>query len=717
VIAAGVIIGAVEAVLAVAFAAFVYGGLLSQNLPDGIGLYLAAAALTLATLAWRAGRRGVVGSVQDAAAAVLAIAAATAAAKAVQLQQIAATAGLKDRGPDVFLTVIAATLLVTVLCGAVFLVLGWRRWGNLIRFVPYPVVGGFLAGTGWLLMSGGIYVTGSVPIDFVRLDELVRPYTLLRWLPALGFGMILLLAVRTLRRPLVIPVTIVIGLVGFVLVALVTGSSLGEVRSGGWLLGPFETTRLWQPWTFRAITGADWATVAESWPVVATAVFVATLALLFNVGGTELLLDRDLDTNEELRDAGVLNVVSGALGGIPGYHALSLTALAVRMNVDARRAGLIAALVPAAAVVFGSGVELIPRVIVGGLLVFVGLAFIVEWAWDKRKILPRSDYLVVLVILAVIVALGYLAGIVVGLVLAAVLFAVSYGRVDLVREGSFGDTYHSNVDRPAPERAALRAMRDRVQILRVSGFVFFGSTASMLRRIRAGAGFSPPRFLVIDLWRVIGMDASAVVAFSKAMRLAGSAGSELIITGASEPVRADLERGGVTEREGSVRFEPDLDRGLERCEEVLLGEARPPASDVLSPDGHGPPTLLVPHMERVEVNEGAVLLRQEETHGDLFVLAEGRLSAETVTPHGRRVRLRILRPGAVVGELAFYTGAPRTADVVAETPCVLLRCSREQIERIEAEDPEAAIALHRWFATTIAGRLSETTHGLDALLD
>ncbi len=155
-IAAGIIVGAVETVLAVAFAAFVFGGLLSQSLPDGIGLYLAAAVLTLATLAWRAGRRGVVGSVQDAAAAVLAVAAAAAAAKATQLQQVATLAGLEDyEGPDVFLTVIAATLVVTVLCGVVFLVLGWRRWGNLIRFVPYPVVGGFLAGTGWLLLTGG----------------------------------------------------------------------------------------------------------------------------------------------------------------------------------------------------------------------------------------------------------------------------------------------------------------------------------------------------------------------------------------------------------------------------------------------------------------------------------------------------------------------------------------------------------------------------------
>ena len=101
-IVAGVIIGAVEAVLAISFAALVFGGYLAQFLADGIGLYLGAAALTLAILAWRAGARGVVGSMQDAAAAVLAVVAATTALDAF---------GSLDRA---FLTVVAATLVVTV---------------------------------------------------------------------------------------------------------------------------------------------------------------------------------------------------------------------------------------------------------------------------------------------------------------------------------------------------------------------------------------------------------------------------------------------------------------------------------------------------------------------------------------------------------------------------------------------------------------------------
>ncbi|HET7237344.1 MAG TPA: cyclic nucleotide-binding domain-containing protein, partial [Actinomycetota bacterium] len=69
------------------------------------------------------------------------------------------------------------------------------------------------------------------------------------------------------------------------------------------------------------------------------------------------------------------------------------------------------------------------------------------------------------------------------------------------------------------------------------------------------------------------------------------------------------------------------------------------------------------------------------------------------------------------GEVAMYTGVPRTADVVAETPAVVLRLSKASIERIETTEPELAAALHRWLAGTIAGRLDDTLKALDALFD
>jgi SulP family sulfate permease len=81
------------------------------------------------------------------------------------------------------------------------------------------------------------------------------------------------------------------------------------------------------------------------------------------------------------------------------------------------------------------------------------------------------------------------------------------------------------------------------------------------------------------------------------------------------------------------------------------------------------------------------------------------------------MRLRTLRPGVVVGEVAMYSGVPRTADVVAETPSVVLKLSKDSIERMESEDPELAAALHRWLATTLAGRLGESLKAFDALFD
>src|SRR5438552_4974188 len=206
----GLIIGAVEVVLAISFASLVFGGYLYYYLADGIGLYLVAGALTLAIVAWRAGKRGAVGSIQDAAAAVLAL---------LAFRTALDTHGSPDRA---FLTVVAATLVVTVLTGITFLVIGAFKLGNLIRLVPYPVVGGFLAGTGWLLVKGGIQVATGIPPTVSSFHFLTGGFELLRWVPAVVFGAFMLWMTRVVKRPLVIPAVILGGLVLFAIGMLVT---------------------------------------------------------------------------------------------------------------------------------------------------------------------------------------------------------------------------------------------------------------------------------------------------------------------------------------------------------------------------------------------------------------------------------------------------------------------------------------------------------------
>ena len=196
----GVIIGAVEVVLAVAFAAFVFGGVLVRRsgrrhraVPrcgraDARGSSRGGRAPEASSAACRTPRRPCSRSWQRAGAAK--------AAAIVQGRRDRRRRGLRgsrrlpdrrrrDAGRD----------------GAVRCRLPRRsgrfRLGNLVRFVPYPVVGGFLAGTGWLLFKGGIYVASGVEVHLrTHRRSWCSPVTLKRWVPAFVFGVILLVAVR-----------------------------------------------------------------------------------------------------------------------------------------------------------------------------------------------------------------------------------------------------------------------------------------------------------------------------------------------------------------------------------------------------------------------------------------------------------------------------------------------------------------------------------------
>lgn len=263
------------------------------------------------------------------------------------------------------------------------------------------------------------------------------------------------------------------------------------------------------------------------------------------------------------------------------------------------------------------------------------------------------------------------------------------------------------------EREARRALGPRVQILRLSGYVFFGMVSGLLERIRTRVEGGTLRYLVIDLRRVTGMDSSAVLAFRKVAQLAAAHGFELVLTGVPEPVMTSLTLGGVVAFDGVVRFEPDLDRGLQVCEDGLLASHPSPSDSAPA----GMPSGLGLYVSRESLAPGAVLIRQGEPPDDVFVLESGRLQVEMTTPEGVRVRLRTVLPGVVVGEIALYTGVARTADVVAETPSVILRLSRASIERIEATEPELAAELHRWLAGTLSERLNETLLAFYALLD
>jgi len=186
----GLVIGILMVMIAVSFAALIYAGDLSSFASSGIGFILMGTAIVSAVVALLGSHPSAIAIDQDISAAILALVAAS------TLGAIpAATPEQK------FATIVILVIGSTLTTGLLFLLLGRYRLGDLIRFLPYPVVGGFLAGTGWLLATGAI----GVMADATSGVALWQPETLARWLPGLVLALALLLVLKRYRHFLILP--------------------------------------------------------------------------------------------------------------------------------------------------------------------------------------------------------------------------------------------------------------------------------------------------------------------------------------------------------------------------------------------------------------------------------------------------------------------------------------------------------------------------------
>src|SRR5581483_8563953 len=207
-----------------------------------------------------------------------------------------------------------------------------------------------------------------------------------------------------------------------------------------------------------------------------SAALLSVIAILMNATGIELDARRDIDLDRELRTAGIANLAAGIGGGSPGFHSVTLSVLASRLAARGPLAGVAVALVCFAALLFAEVLlDLLPTPLLGGLLIFIGGRLVFDWlirSWSK---LSRWEYAVVVLIFAVIGAIDFGWGILVGLVAAALLFAVEYGRVEIVRHFMTGRDYQSGHDSSEERRELLRAAGEAILILRLQGFIFFGT--------------------------------------------------------------------------------------------------------------------------------------------------------------------------------------------------------------------------------------------------
>lgn len=704
---AGAVIGLSAVVFVISFTAILYNGDLQPLLSRGIGLALLGAAVMGAAGTLLFSFRGTICQPQDVTTVLLALAAARVAE------------GSSHLGPDALFATIATLVAITALVTGIALYLfGRLKLCFVARFIPYPVLGGLLAATGYLLTFGAIGMTLQQNVTIWDLFELFDRAALMRWLPWIAAGGAMVVVTRVLAHKLILPLSILAVGLGFYLILAARGLSLQDARDMGLLLGPFTGKDFVEGLDPSLLMRVDWWAIQQEAPIVITVASVAILGTLLNAISQEVATGQDLDLNKDLRGAGAANALSGCFGGLVGYHIIAETLLAWRMGLVGAAAGLSAAAACLIVLVFGAEfLSLLPSGLFAAVISFLGLDLLYGWLWLERRRLPLRDFAIVLLILVVAATIGFMEALAAGLVVAAMIFIFSYARIDFLRPVSSLRLRRSIVERSDEEADYLTEVGGRVAIFELRSFLFFGTANALLERVSMFLSKKDEvlDFIVLDFKHVQGLDASATFALTKIAEVCRQEGASLVISGMLPEIRQQYEVFTDPEADNKLLQFKSLDDALQTMETVLLSRrdrasSRGAVSLFLSGLGKRYPSLdLEQIFESVELADGDVLVTQGQTSRDIYVLQSGLLRAEVKDDQGNALVVARVLPGGIIGEVAYYGSGERSATLVAEGPAMLLMLTPDKLEGEAGLPPSLVVELHQLIASQLARRLIRMT--------
>jgi SulP family sulfate permease len=704
IVATGVVGGLDGISFAIAIASLLFAGNLSSGLGVGITAALASSIVVTVILALRSAIATNVAAVQDVGAAILAA-------------TLAISAGSLVAAPEARVATAFAIIAISSLVTAVVLfATGQFNAARIVRFFPLEVLAGFMAATGWFLLTGAVAVTTGAPPTLAAWLSLGDPQAAMLFLPALVLGFAIYVGQTRYPHPLTL-----IGLL-FAATALfhawrhLSGMSIDDAANAALLPTLGETAVLSLP--FPAMLGdVHWATVFSSLPAIFIVAVLSLFGALMNVSALELSSGEDVDIGRELKLTGVANVFAGAAGGPPGYTDLAGSLLARNLGVRMRGAGLAMAAVEFAGLFWASTIiPYIPSFVAAGLITYYGIDLIREWLIGTREKFSLREWLVVVVIVAISSLYSFIVAILVGFFIATILFALSYAYTSIVRSETTLDRLPSTNDRPPQDTALLAMSGASVRILQLQGFLFFGTSEQVVVRVRNAAKDAQPCGLtrvILDFSKVTNMDSASANTFRRIENMADAQGFNVIYCGLNAPLLETMRRAGINfSTAGRLTICADLDRALERAEEDLLAERRENTGRK-SPQqllaNHGLPEVLfeelLEHMSRVEYAPGEIIVRSGDDADMIYFIESGCAIVTRPMANGQSKRLRTMHPGSIVGEVAFSLGGTRTADVVAEQPTVAYRLSADQIAALGSSAPHLAIALHRLVSRSLAEKV------------
>jgi MFS superfamily sulfate permease-like transporter/CRP-like cAMP-binding protein len=609
--------------------------------------------------------------------------------------------------------------------GVFQIMLGLSGLVRFAKFVPHPVLGGFMNGVALLALLALLPLLMGWPVGVLQARSW---HALAQAQPAtLGVGLItvaVILGLPHLKRGL--PVTLMglgAGTAAYALLqAVLPQAALGPLTgtlSAAWphpgTLAPF-------------FSGADDALLHRHGAAAVSAglvmALIGTLELVLNSLALDQACHTRTDPRREVLALGAANLACGLVGGLP-LLLLRPRALHMLQLGGRSRASLFicCGLFAAVGLVAAPLLSRLPQVVLAGVMVTIVLLMLDRWSlqllaqWWRG---PRpADLQLALAVVGVVcvttVVLGFPAGVAAGALLSVVLFIRSLNR-SLVRNRFTAEALPSRRIYAAADEARLRPLRARITVLELEGALFFGSADRVAELADGLAGTC--HTLVLDFRRVSLIDASGAVVLTQLARRLHGGGTTLLLAGVSpHNPHGRLLQQFAGERFTAEHGVADTDQAVEQAELRLLATAgfeplreTVPLEQASLMDGLQPAqrARLAACMPARRLRAGECLFRQGEPGDRLYVVTAGTVNVFGAAVPGSTAlpqRYVSLSPGMMLGETAMLDGGGRSGDAVAFGDTEVHALTDLTLRQLGAEDPMLYALIHRNIAVHLSQRL------------
>ncbi|KAF1968606.1 sulfate transporter family protein-like protein [Bimuria novae-zelandiae CBS 107.79] len=492
---------------------------------------------------------------------------------------------------SIIATTIVAYCLSSIITGMIFLALGTFKLGNLVSFFPQHILIGCIGGVGFFLVVTGIEVSarleGNLNYDLDTLHKLFSNDTVYLWILPLVLALLIIGLERRFKSPFLLPGFFIIVFATFyIIVKVILRLGLDVLRNSGWIFEqPEAGVPFYRFYSYFKFSQIDGAALASTIPTMFALSFFGIIHVPINVPALGAAVKEDaIDVNRELIAHGISNTLSGCVGSIQNYLVYANSILFINNGGDSRIAGVLLAAATTAVWMAGPAmIGFIPVCLVGALIFLLGIQLMKEAVWDTLSRLHKLEYFTVLAIVLIMGVYDFVIGIFAGIVLACLSYVVQSSRVPAIRATYSGDVAASTVRRPRSDVRYLSKVRGQIRVIKLSGFLFFGTIVSVEEYIRSlidDQSFEqqPLSFIVVDFTHVTDVDFSSSEGFQRINRLLGRKGVKMIISGISFASRVGqaLQNVGLLDTEiASEECPPpqvfeDLNMALESCENELL---------------------------------------------------------------------------------------------------------------------------------------------------